>query len=87
MQSKDQLKVTRLPSATNPLQARNKQQVHQQEGNRCQTLSDYLDAGIGYVPRIGAKVWVEAADFAHVEAILRQHLDCSEVTAQVVQKP
>jgi hypothetical protein len=45
-------------------------------------LGDYLDAGIGDIPGMTAEVWVESADLAWAEGILRQHRDRSEEAAQ-----
>ena len=75
MPSEDQHDIVRLAAATNPFQAHIWQQALQQEGIRCQVLGDYLDAGIGDIPGMTAEVWVETADFARAEAILRQHGD------------
>ncbi len=65
--------VVRLAAAANPFQAHIWQQALEQEGIRCQVLGDYLDAGLGDIPGISAEVWVETADLARAEAILRQH--------------
>ena len=72
----------RLAAAANPFQAHIWQQALQEEGIRCQVLGDYLDAGIGDIPGMTAEVWVETAEFARAEAILRQHRDRSEEAAQ-----
>ena len=73
MNSEDQHDIVRLAAAANPFQAHIWQQALQQEGIRCQVLGDYLDAGIGDIPGFSAEVWVETADLARAEAILRQH--------------
>src|SRR5580704_279554 len=78
MLSKDTHEVVRLAAAANPFQAHIWQQALEDEGIRCQVLGDYLDAGLGDIPGLSAEVWVEAADFAQAESILRQHEDRSE---------
>ena len=82
MHSTDQREIARLASAANPFQAHIWQQALQQEGIRCQVLGDYLDAGIGDIPGMGAEVWVEAADLARAEAILDQHRGRSDEAVQ-----
>ncbi len=82
MNSEDQHHVVRLAAAPNPFQAHIWQQALEHEGIFCQVLGDYLDAGIGDIPGFSAEVWVEAADLARAEAILRQHRDRSEEAAQ-----
>jgi Putative prokaryotic signal transducing protein len=71
--SEDQHDLVRLATAANPFQAHIWQNALQGEGISCQVLGDYLDAGIGDVPGMTAEVWVEPADAARAEAILRQH--------------
>jgi hypothetical protein len=44
-------------------------------------LGDYLDAGLGDMPGFSAGVWVETADLARAEAVLRQHRDLFEEAA------
>jgi hypothetical protein len=78
MHSTDQHEIARLASAANPFQAHIWQQALQQEGIRCQVLGDYLDAGIGDIPGVGAEIWVAAADLARPEAILNHHRGRSE---------
>jgi len=73
MHPTDQHEIARLAAAANPFQAHIWQQALQQEGIRCQVLGDYLDAGIGDIPGMGAEVWVEVADLARAEAILNHH--------------
>jgi hypothetical protein len=87
MPSKDQHDVVRLASAANPAVAHIWQQALEQEGIRCQVLGDYLDAGFGDIPGLSAEVWVETADFARAEAILRQHQDRSESAVQPQENP
>jgi len=65
--------LVRLATAANPFQAHIWQQAVQEEGIPCQVLGDYLDAGIGDIPGIGAEVWVEATDAKRAEEILRPH--------------
>lgn len=65
----------RLATAANPFQAHIWQQGLEREGICCQVLGDYLDGGIGDIPGITAEIWVEPADLARAEAILRQHQD------------
>jgi hypothetical protein len=77
MLSQDQHDMVRLAAAANPFQAHIWQQALEQEGIRCQVLGDYLDAGIGDIPGMMAEVWVDAADLARAEAILREHESCS----------
>jgi hypothetical protein len=72
----------RLAMAANPIQAHIWQQALADEGIRCQVLGDYLDAGIGNIPGIGAEVWVDAADLARAETILRQHENASDESEQ-----
>lgn len=71
--------LVRLTTAANSFQAHIWQQGLEREGIRCQVLGDYLYGGIGDIPGITAEVWVEPADLARAEAILRQHQDRSEV--------
>ena len=82
MNSESQHDVVRLASAANPALAHIWQQALEQEGIRCQVLGDYLDAGIGDIPGFSAGVWVESADLARAEAILRQHQDRPEEATQ-----
>jgi hypothetical protein len=82
MNSEAQHDVVRLAAAANPFQAHIWQQALEQDGIRCQVLGDYLDAGLGDIPGFSAEVWVETADLARAEAILRQHRHRSEETAQ-----
>jgi hypothetical protein len=69
--------MVRLAAAANPFQAHIWQQALEREGIRCQVLGDYLDAGIGDIPGVMAEVWVDPADLARAEAILRKHESCS----------
>ncbi len=78
MNSEDQHDVVRLAAAATPFQAHIWQQALEQEGIRCQVLGDYLNAGLGVIPGFSAEVWVETADLARAETILRQHRDRSE---------
>ena len=87
MHSTDQHEIARLAGAANRFQAHIWQQALQQEGIRCQVLGDYLDAGIGDIPGIGAEVWVEATDLARAEAILDQHRGGSEGAAHPEEIP
>jgi nucleotide-binding universal stress UspA family protein len=79
--AEDQHDLVRLAAAANPVLAHIWQQALEQEGIRCQVLGDYLDAGIGDIPGFSAEVWVETADLARAEAILRQHRGHSEEVA------
>jgi hypothetical protein len=79
--------IARLAEAANPFQAHIWQQALQEEGIRCQVLGDYLEAGIGDIPGIGAEVWVETADLARAEAILDQHRGRSERAGQPGERP
>jgi hypothetical protein len=79
--------IARLAEAANPFQAHIWQQALQEEGIRCQVLGDYLEAGIGDIPGIGAEVWVETADLARAEAILDQHRRRSERAGQPGERP
>ncbi len=81
MNSEDQHDVVRLAAAANSFQAHIWQRALEEEGIRCQVLGDYLDAGIGDIPGFKAEVWVETANLARAEAILRQHRDHSEEAA------
>jgi putative signal transducing protein len=87
MPSEDQHNLVRLAAAANPAQAHIWQQGLEQDGIRCQVLGDYLDSGIGDIPGFSAEVWVEAADLARAEAILRQHRDHSKEAAQPDESP
>jgi hypothetical protein len=80
--AENQHDVVRLSSAANPALAHIWQQALEQEGIRCQVLGDYLDAGLGDIPGLSAEVWVETADLARAEAILREHQDRSEEAVQ-----
>jgi nucleotide-binding universal stress UspA family protein len=79
--------LVRLAAAANPVLAHIWQQALEQEGIRCQVLGDYLDAGIGDIPGFSAEVWVETADLARAEAILRQHRDRSAEAVQMEENP
>lgn len=79
MNSEHQHDLVRLASAANPFQAHIWEQALRQDGVRCKVVGDYLDAGIGDIPGFAAEVWVEAADIARAEAILREHQGCSRV--------
>jgi hypothetical protein len=74
----DQPGFARLTAAANSIQAHVWQQALEREGIRCQVLGDYLDAGIGDIPGVGAEVWVEATDLARAKAVLRWHRDQPE---------
>ena len=87
MTSTDQHEMARLATAANPFQAHIWQQALQREDIRCQVLGDYLGAGIGDIPGMGAEVWVEAADLARAEAILGQHRGRSEEAVQPEEIP
>ena len=87
MHSEDHHDIVRLAAAANPFQAHIWQQALQQEGIHCQVLGDYLDAGLGDIPGFSAEVWVETADLARAEVILRQHQDRSEEAAQPEENP
>jgi hypothetical protein len=87
MNSEDQHDLVRLAVAGNPFQAHIWQQALEQEGIRCQVLGDYLDAGLGDIPGFSAEVWVETADLARAEAILREHRNRSEEAAQPEENP
>jgi len=78
MPAEDQHDIVRLASAANPFQAHIWQQALEQEGIRCQVLGDYLDSAFGDIPGVRAEVWVESADLARAEAILREHQSGSE---------
>lgn len=78
--------LVRLTTAINPFQAHVWQQALQEEGIRCQVLGDYLDAGVGDIPGIGAEVWVEAADVDRADAILHQHQGRSEDAASAEEE-
>jgi hypothetical protein len=78
MASEDKHDLVRLATAANPFQAHIWQQGLEREGIRCRVLGDYLDGGIGDIPGMSAEVWVDAADLACAEAILRQHEDRPE---------
>ena len=77
--SEDPHDLVRLAAAANSAQAHIWQQGLEQEGIRCQVLGDDLEAGFGDLQGFSAEVWVEAADVARAEAILRQHHDHLEV--------
>ena len=64
--------VVRLATANNPVQAHIWQQALEDEGIHCHVVGDYLDAGIGDVPGIGAELWVHPEDLARAEAILER---------------
>jgi Putative prokaryotic signal transducing protein len=87
MSSQDQNDFVRLAAAANPFQAHIWQQALEQEGIGCQVLGDYLDAGLGDIPGFSAEVWVETADLARAEAILREHRNRSEEAAQPEENP
>jgi nucleotide-binding universal stress UspA family protein len=73
--SEDPHDLVRLATAANSAQAHIWQQGLEQEGIRCQVLGDDLEAGFGDLQGFSAEVWVETADVARAEAILRQHHD------------
>jgi nucleotide-binding universal stress UspA family protein len=79
--------LVRLAAAANPVLAHIWQQALEQEGIHCQVLGDYLDAGLGDIPGFSAEVWVETADLARAEAILRQHRDSLEEAVQLEENP
>jgi hypothetical protein len=80
--SRDEHEMVRLAAAANPFQAHLWQQALEEEGIRCRVLGDYLEAGIGDIPGMGAEVWVNAADLARAETILREHQHHSEKPAK-----
>ena len=63
------------------------QQALQEEGIRCEVLGDYLDAGLGGISGMMAEIWVEPADLARAEAILRHNREHSEEATQPVESP
>ena len=75
MHSNDRHEMARLTVAANPLQAHIWQQALEQEGIHGRVLGDYLNAGIGDIPGMGAEVWVEAAELGRAAAALRPHRD------------
>jgi len=77
MSSEDENDFVRLAAAANPFQAHIWEQALQQEGVSCQVLGDYLEAGLGDIPGFSAEVWVQAANLARAEVILREHQGCS----------
>ena len=77
MISETQNDLVRLTGAGNPMLAHIWRQALEDEGIRCQVLGDYLDAGIGDIPGMGAEVWVDPADAVRAEAILREHQSVS----------
>jgi hypothetical protein len=78
MHSNDRHEMARLAVAANPFQAHIWQQALEQEGIHGRGLGDYLNAGLGDLPSLGAEVWVDAADVARAEIALRQHRDQPE---------
>ncbi len=80
MPSEDPHELVRLAAAANSAQAHIWQQGLQQEGIRCQVLGDDLEGGFGDLQGFSAEVWVETADLARAQEILRQHQGRSEVT-------
>ena len=81
MKTEKQNELVRLAGAANPFEAHIRQQALEEEGIRGQVLGDYLDAGIGDIPGMMAEVWVEAADLARAEAILREQQGRSKKSA------
>src|SRR2546421_12642148 len=79
--------LVRLTTAANSFQAHIWQQGLAREGTRCRVLGDYLDGGIGDIPGIAAEIWVEPADLARAEAILRQHQSRSEADTSAEEAP
>ena len=82
MPSEDPHEFVRLAAAANSAQAHIWQQGLQQEGIRCQVLGDDLEGGFGDLQGFSAEVWVETADFARAQEILRQHQARSEEMAR-----
>jgi nucleotide-binding universal stress UspA family protein len=80
--SEDPRDLVRLAAAANSAQAHIWKQGLEQEGIRCQVLGDDLEAGFGDLQGFSAEIWVEAADVARAEEILRQHHDDLEVATQ-----
>jgi hypothetical protein len=78
MTSEDRDDLVRLATAANPFQAHIWQQALEEEGIRCRVTGDYLDAGLGDIPGLMAEVWVDRADLARAEKILREHQEQSE---------
>jgi hypothetical protein len=82
MHSEEHHDLVRLAAAANSAQAHIWQQGLEQEGIRCKVLGDDLEAGFGELQGFSAEVWVETADFARAQEILRQHQARSEEMAR-----
>jgi hypothetical protein len=70
--------IVRLATAVNPVQAQIWQNALEEEGVRSKVVGDYLEAGLGNVPGMGAELWVHEDDVERAKEILMQHKDFSE---------
>jgi hypothetical protein len=61
-----------LATAPNPAQAHIWRDALQEEGIQAKVVGDYLDAGLGDIPGVGAEVWVHRDDVPRAEAILKR---------------
>jgi hypothetical protein len=67
-----------LASSVTPTQAHLWQNVLEEEGIRAKVVGDFLEAGIGNVPGLGAELWVHADDVERAKEVLMQHQDFAE---------
>lgn len=70
--------IVRLATSVTPAQAHMWQNALEEEGVRCQVVGDFLEAGIGNVPGLGAELWVHEDDLERAKEILMQHQDYAE---------
>jgi hypothetical protein len=64
--------VVRLATARNPAQAHVWEQALRDEGIECKVVGDYLDAGIGDIPGVGAELWVHQDDVPAATEVLKR---------------
>lgn len=74
--------IVRLATSVTPAQAHVWQNALEEEGVRCQVVGDFLEAGIGNVPGLGAELWVHEDDLERAKEILMQHRDFAEDAAE-----
>jgi hypothetical protein len=64
-----------LATSLSPAQAHIWQNALEDEGIRAQVVGDFLEAGLGNIPGLGAELWVHADDVERAKELLMQHHD------------
>lgn len=78
--------IVRLAAAPNPVAAHVWRQALEDEGIRCQVVGDYLEAGLGDLPGLGAELWVHRDDLARAEEVLRRPPPAADGTTEPAEE-